>query len=385
MKHEFVPVAVPDIGDLEQRYVAEAMRSGWVSSIGEFIGRFESGFADFCEARHGIALANGTVAVEVALKALGVGPGDEVVVPALTFAAVGAVVVHLGAEPVLADVDPDCWCIDPVAAANALSPRTKAVVVVHSYGHPADLDRILVPCRARGVRVIEDAAEAHGARYRGRRVGALADAGCFSFYGNKIFTTGEGGMVVTNDDDLAARVRVLKDHAMDPSRRYYHLEAGYNFRMTNVQAALGCAQLERAAKFMQRRAEILNWYREEMGAVPEVRLNPKMSWAEPVNWLVSALLDEPLAAGRDALLSDLRREDGIDTRPFFVPMGEMPPYRSARRVAAVGEGNPVAERISRGGFNLPTSVDLDRAGIARIGSAVRRRIEALRRDAGIRG
>jgi perosamine synthetase len=377
MSREFVPVAVPDIGDLEQRYVAEAMRSGWVSSLGEFIGRFESGFAGFCEARHGIAVANGTVAIEVVLKAMGIGRGDEVVVPALTFAAVGAVVVHLGAEPVLADVHPDYGCVDPDAVGNALSPRTKAVIVVHSYGHPADLDRIVERCAPRGIRVVEDAAEAHGARYKGRRVGALAAAGCFSFYGNKIFTTGEGGMVVTDDDDLAARVRMLKDHAMDPSRRYYHLEAGYNFRMTNVQAALGCAQLERAEEFLRKRADLLGWYREELHGVAGIRLNPAMPWAEPVNWLVSAVLDETLAGGRDAMLSDLRREDGIDTRPFFVPMGEMPPYRSARRVAANGAGNPVAERMSRAGFNLPTSFGLEREDVARIGAAIRRRVSAI--------
>lgn len=376
MSRDFIPVAVPDIGDLELTYVSDAVRSGWVSSIGEFIGRFESGFARFCEAKHGIAVANGTVAIEVALKALGIGPGAEVIIPAMTFAAVGAVVVHLGAEPVLADIDPACWCIDPRAVERAITARTKAVVPVHSYGHPADLRPILDVCGGRGIRVVEDAAEAHGARYRGRRVGAIGDAGCFSFYGNKIVTTGEGGAVVTDDDDLAARIRVLKDHAMDPGRRYYHLEAGYNFRMTNLQAALGCAQLERADEFMRKRSEILRWYREDLGGTEGLRLNPGMPWAEPVNWIVCAVLDDRLAGSRDALLASLR-EVGIDTRPFFVPLGEMPPYRSARQVGSEGTGNPVAARIAKAGFNVPTSVHLDRESVRRIAHALRAGLERL--------
>lgn len=354
-----IPVAVPDVGDLEKRYVAEAAGSGWVSSLGEFIGRFETAFARFCEVEHGVSVANGTAAIEVTLKALGIGPGDEVILPALTFAAVPAAVVHLGAQPVLADVQPESWCLDPVAFERAVSARTRGVVAVHSYGHPVDLDPVIEVCRARGINLIEDCAEAHGARYKGRRVGSIGDAGTFSFYGNKIITTGEGGMVVTTDPILAERVRLLKDHAMDPSRRYYHLEAGYNFRMTNIQAALGCAQLERIHEFLDKRSSLLAWYREELEAVPGVELNPRMPWAEPVNWLACALLDAARADRRDRTLERLRAE-GVDTRPFFVALGDLPPYREARRVGAVGEGTPVADDLSARGFNLPTSTLMTR-------------------------
>ena len=373
-KQKTIPVAVPDIGELERRYVLEAVESGWVSSLGEFIGRFEKAFAGFCEAKHAVAVSNGTTAIEVTLRALGVGPGDEVILPDLTFAAVPATVSHLGAVPVLVDVEPDTWCIDPRAVERALSPKTRAVVPVHSYGHPADLDPILEVCRARGVRVLEDSAEAHGARYKGKRVGSIADAGSFSFSGNKIVTTGEGGMVTTQDDDLAQRVRVLKDHAMDPERRYFHIEAGYNFRMTNVQAAIGCAQMERVDAFIERRDEILGWYREGLAGAP-LMLNPHKEWATPVNWTVCAVLEPEVAGHRDAILGDLR-ERGVDTRPFFVRLSEMPPYRNARRVGVDDDETAVALSLSRSGFNLPTSTLLRRDDISRVTEQLRAALSA---------
>jgi perosamine synthetase len=374
MKQKTIPVAVPDIGELERRYALEAVESGWVSSLGAFIEKFETGFAEFCETRHAVAVANGTTAIEVTLAAFGVGRGDEVILPDLTFAAVAAAITHLGAIPVLVDVEPGSWCVDPRAVERALSPRTRAVVPVHSYGHPADLDPILEACRKRGIRVLEDAAEAHGARYRGRRVGSIGDAGSFSFYGNKIITTGEGGAVVTQDDDLAARVRVLKDHAMDPNRRYFHLEAGYNFRMTNVQAAIGCAQLERVGEFLERRAEILDGYRELLAGAP-LRLNPHEDGAEPVNWTVCAVLEPSVAEHRDAILAEMRTR-GVDTRPFFVRLSEMPPYRDAPRVGADGDDTPVARDLSLAGFNLPTSTLLEREDIVRVADAFRAALTA---------
>jgi perosamine synthetase len=375
MAEAFIPVARPDIGALEQRFVAEAMQSGWISSIGPFIDRFEREFAAFCGARHGIAVSNGTTALSLALSALRIGRGDEVVIPALTFAAVGATVVHAGATPVLADIDPDHWCVDPRAVERALSPRTRAVVAAHSYGHPADLDPLLELCRLRGVHLIEDAAEAHGARYKGRRVGALGSVGSFSFYGNKIITCGEGGMVLTEDDALASRMRMLKDHAMDPRRRYYHLEAGFNFRMTNVQAALGCAQMRRIDEFIARRDALLADYRAALSGT-DLELNPRRPWAEPVNWITCARLDAGRAARRDELLTRLKAA-GVDTRPFFVPLGDMPPYRGARRVGLDGEGTPVAERLSRSAFNLPTSTTLTQDDVATVAAKLRAALASL--------
>lgn len=360
-----IPVASPDISELEERYVQEAVRSGWVSSIGAFVDRFERDFATFCETEHGVAVSNGTDALLVTLKAAGVGPGDEVIVPALTFVAVPAVVLHLGAQPVLADIHPDYWCLDPLAVERAISPKTKAIVVVHLYGHPADMDPILELARSRRIAVIEDGAEAHGARYKNRRVGSLGDAGCFSFYGNKIITTGEGGMVVTNNAALAERVRMLKDHAMDPMRRYYHPEAGYNCRMTNLQAALGCAQLERIEVLLAQRAQLLTWYREGIASTPRVTLNPKMPWADPVNWMVCVLLDPQMAHYRDRIQGELK-EAGIDTRPFFVPLPEMPPYKNARLVGASTSDVPVAYAVGAAGFNMPSSPTLQDQQICRI-------------------
>lgn len=353
-KKRSFPVASPDIGDKELEYVTEAVRSGWVSSIGEYVDRFEREFASYCTVDHGVAMTNGTDALFIALKALGVGPGDEIMVPALTFVAVPAVVLTAGAEPVIVDVHPDYWCLDPAAVERAITPRTKAVVVVHAYGHPADMDPILELCRPRGIKVIEDCAEAHGARYKGRVVGSMGDAGCFSFYGNKVITTGEGGMAVTNDASLAQRMRFLKDHAMDPHRRYFHPEVGYNSRMTNIQAALGCAQMERIDELQEKRDTILQWYRDMLADASFLSLNPRMAWADPVNWTVCALLDDRNASARDDTLRGLK-ERGVDTRPFFVPVQDMPPY-STYRVVGEKEGQaPVSEMLAGAGFNLPSS------------------------------
>src|SRR5581483_381212 len=235
-KKKFYPIAEPDIGPLERKYVLDAVRSGWVSSLGRYVIEFERRFAEFCETREAVSTCNGTAALHLALASLGIGPGDEVVVPALTFVASASAVVYTGARPVFADVDESTWCVSAETIARALSPRTRAIIVVHLFGQPADMDPILALGARRRIRVIEDAAEAHGALYRGRKVGGIGDVGVFSFYGNKIVTTGEGGMLVTGDRTLAERARFLRDHAMSPSRRYYHPEIGYNYRLTNLQA-----------------------------------------------------------------------------------------------------------------------------------------------------
>lgn len=377
MNKPFYPVSSPDIGPLEERYVMQAVRSGWVSSIGEFVDRFEAGFARFCGTQHAVAMSNGTDAIFIALKALGVGPGDEVVVPALTFVAVPAVVLHLGASPVLCDVDPQHMGIDAQALERALSDKTRAIVVVHLYGHPADMDAILAVAGRRGIPVIEDCAEAHGARCRGRLVGSMGRMGCFSFYGNKILTTGEGGMVVTDDEALAARVRFLKDHAMDRVRRYYHPEAGFNCRMTNLQAALGCAQLERAEELFGKRRQILDGYHEALDGTPGLRLNPRLPWAEPVNWIVCGLLSPELAPGRDRLLAFLKTR-GVDTRPFFVPAMDNPPYAGCRVEGAAGPGAPSSRSLAAAGFNLPTLPSLTRADVAYIAAQVKDGLEEVR-------
>jgi perosamine synthetase len=366
----FLPVAEPDLGPLEEEYILDALRSGWVSSIGGFIQRFEEEFARFCGTKHAVVVSNGTVAIHLALVAAGVGPGDEVIVPALTFVATAAAVWHAGAVPVFVDSEPEIGTLDPKAVERAISPKTKAIIPVHLYGHPADMDPILEIARSRGLVVIEDAAEAHGARYKGRVVGSLGHMATFSFYGNKILTTGEGGAVVTDNDDLAVRLRFLKDHAMDPKRRYWHPEVGFNYRMTNLQAAMGCAQLERSKELCAKRGKIVALYREAFKG-RGVAINSFKSWAEPVPWLVCALLQqETTREERDGLMASLK-EQGIDSRPYFHLLCDMPPYAACRRIAAGGgTALAVAEDLSARGLNLPSITRLSGKEVAWIAGEV---------------
>jgi len=344
------PVAEPDIGPLELQYVTEAVRSGWVSSLGEFIGRFEKGMANLCDAKHVVTVCNGTVALHLTLKGLGIGSGDEVIVPSLTFVATAAAVLHAGATPVFVDSEPRTYCLEPLAVKAAMTARTKAIIVVHLYGHPANMDAILEIAAGRCA-VIEDAAEAHGALYRGRRVGSIGRVGTFSFYANKLITTGEGGCVVTNDEELASRFRFLKDHAMDRHRRYWHPEVGYNYRMTNLQAALGVAQIERFDQIVRRRRALIDAYRDALWDLPVV-VNPAEEWAEPAPWLANMLLPPGKKA---SVVAQRLRQIGIDTRPFFVPLNQMPPYRSYRCVDDSGRpGCPISADLHERGIILPT-------------------------------
>jgi perosamine synthetase len=361
----FYPVAEPDIGALEESYLMDAFRSGWISSLGEYIGRFEKNFAGFCEASHGVAVSNGTVAIQLALLAAGIKPGDEVIVPPLTFVATASAVRHVGARPVFADCEPDIGTLNPARVEEALSPRTKAIIPVHLYGHPADMDPIMEIARKRGLIVIEDAAEAHGARYKGRAVGGIGHMATFSFYGNKIITTGEGGMVVTSDPALAARVRFLKDHAMDPARRYWHPEIGFNYRMTNLQAAIGCAQLERFEELRLKRQAVQDAYRAALGSGVTIAINPSRSWATPVPWLVCALLPQSAKTGmRDQVAAALRARN-IDSRPYFSLLCDMPPFQSAES-SRMGVAYPEARSLAARGLNLPSSTTLDMKSITHV-------------------
>ncbi len=374
---KFLSVAEPDLSELEERYVLEAVRSGWISSIGAFIDRFEQSFAKFCDAKHAVAVANGTVALHLALVAKGIGPGDEVLIPDLTFVATGSAVRHAGAEPVLVDVRPDDWCMDPDLVENAISPRTKAIIPVHLFGHPARMNEIRGIAQRNGLFVLEDAAEAHGATYHGKPVGSLGDAAAFSFYGNKLVTTGEGGAITTNDAEFAARVRFLKDHAMSKERRYYHPDVGYNYRMTNLQAALGCAQLERYEQIRRSKDRLLNWYREAMQGLP-ISLNPIPPNGGAVCWLVAGLLPETTTyAQREGLMHRLRSQHGIDTRPFFVPLSKNPPYANCRR--AQESRKSVAEDLAERGICLPSSNSLAQEDVVRIAKCLADELAAIAR------
>lgn len=361
-----IPVATPVLGEAEMANVTRAVRSGWISSLGEFIPEFEEGFAAYSGAGFGVATCNGTAAVQLALAALGIGPGDEVIVPSLTFVATANAVRYLGATPVFCDSHPDYWGLDPAAAAKLITPRTRAIIPVHLYGHPADMDRINALAKEHDLYVVEDAAEAHGAEYKGNKVGALGAIACFSFYGNKIITTGEGGMCLTDDAALADKMRYLRDHAMSAERRYWHDAVGYNFRMTNLQAAIGVAQLKRIDEFIARKVEIAAWYRDGLGELFDAGLlapHPQMPWAKCVYWLYSVLLAEGFGKSVAELAGGLRQK-GIDSRPFFHPNHTLPPY-------AAGLSLPVAERIAARGISLPSGVNLSAAEVATVCDAVK--------------
>lgn len=359
-----IPVAEPVLGEEELANVVTAMRSGWISSLGSFIGEFEAEFAAFCGAAHGIAVASGTVALHLVLAAAGVGRDDEVLVPSLSFVATANAVTYCGARPIFVDSSPDTWQLDDRLLEAALTPRTKAIVPVHLYGHPCDMDPILEFSARHDLAVVEDAAEAHGAEYRGRRVGALGDVGCFSFYGNKIITTGEGGMCVTNDAEMASRLRLLRDHGMDPKRPYWHEVVGFNYRMTNLQAAVGLAQMKRLPGFVAKKREIARWYEKcltPLAHAGKITLHPEATWAKNVFWMYSVLLADT-GVTVDAVRRGLA-ERGIDTRPFFHPIHTLPPYRSHLRL-------PIAEKLAARGLNLPSGVGLEPEHVERVAQAL---------------
>lgn len=361
-----IPVAAPALVGKEREYVLDCLDSTWISSSGRYLDRFESAFAEFCGVRHAISCCNGTVAVHLALLAHGVGPGDEVIVPTLTYVATANPVVYCGARPVFVDSEPRTWNMDPERVAEAITPKTRGIVVVHLYGHPVDMDPILEIAERHNLWVIEDAAEAHGARYRDRVVGSMGSLSTFSFYGNKIITSGEGGMVVTDDERLAKLVRQLHGQGQDPQKRYWFPMVGFNYRMTNIEAAIGLAQLERIDWHLARRREIAGWYREELADAEGVELSPQEPWAESAFWIACAVLDEARFGPRDDVMAALDK-DGIETRPFFYPLHTLPMYRGDSR----GMEFPVAEDLARRGINLPSSATLAREDVARIGACLR--------------
>lgn len=367
-----IPVAVPDLTGNEERYVCEAIRSSWISSTGPFLNRFEAEFAELCGTESAVAICNGTVALHLALLALDVRPGDEVLVPSLTYIATANAVRYVGAEPVFVDVDPATWCIDPRKVEAAITRRTRGMIPVHLYGHPADMDALNHLAAVHGLWVVEDAAEAHLARYKGRRVGSFGRLATFSFYGNKIFTSGEGGAITVSDRNLEVRIRTLRGQGVDPSRRYFFPVTGYNFRLTNVAAAFLCAQLERAEQIIGRRREVYAAYDRELRGIPGLGFQPIADWAEPAPWLYCITVD-PLVAkvDRDGLMAALGAE-GIDTRPFFVPMHLLPPFRE--QSTGRGDQLPETERLGAIGLNLPTYAGLTDDDVHRISQVIRRTV-----------
>ena len=360
----------------EREYVLDCLESSWVSSTGAYISRFEQAFAEFCGVQHAVTCTSGTTALHLALLALDVGPGAEVIVPTLTFAATANAVRHCGATTVLVDCDPDTWTIDPEAVAASIGPRTTGIIAVHLFGHPANMGEIQEIADRRGLFVLEDAAQAHGAEYRGRRAGSLGRLGTFSFFGNKIITTGEGGMVTTNEADLAARMRLLKSHGMDPSRRYWFPVIGYNYRMTNVAAAIGLAQLERIDWHLGRRHEVVGWYRERLQHLSGITWQTEKEWARHVWWMFTVVLDDRLPVERDEVMAQLAAA-GIDTRPMAYPLHQLPPYQASSQDRRF----PVADRLARRGISLPTSARMTRESVNRVCDRLEEAIASLSKGA----
>ena len=362
-----IPVFEPEIGPAEIEAVTGALRRGEISgSFGETILRFERDFANYCGCEFGVAVTSGTTALQLAVNVAGIGAGDEVLVSASTNIATALAVIHNGAIPVPVDSELDTWNLDLDVIGSLITPRTRAILPVHLFGHPVDMDRLMDIARGHGLVVIEDAAEAHGATCRGRKVGSFGAMGCFSFYANKLITTGEGGMVVTNSEELAERLRLLRNLGFTEPR-FWHQVAGYNFRMTGYQAAMGLAQLPKLEHFIRRKREIAAAYSARFSDLPGLRLPGEASWARSVFWMYGIVVDEEAGLTRDELAAALRA-DGIDSRTFFCPMNlqpcltESPGFRGVRC--------PVAEALWDRGLYLPSSTGLDETTIGHIADRV---------------
>ncbi len=353
-----IPVASPAFIGNEKKYVDDCMESGWISSAGKYIELFESGFAEFCGVKHAVACCNGTVALHLALLALGVQAGDEVIVPTLTFVATPNAVSYCGARPVFVDSESETWNIDPRQVESKITPRTKGIIAVHLFGHPAKMHELREIARRHQIFLLEDAAEAHGAMCHGQMVGSIGDAAAFSFYANKIITTGEGGMFVTNDDALAERARLLRGQGMDPNRRYWHPIIGYNYRMMNLPAAIGLAQLEKVEEQLKLRSGIAKLYHERLKEMPGITFQTEQNWARHVYWMFSIVMQPGVWQSRGFVIEKMG-EQGIETRPVFYPAHSLPPYLDFAR----GEKFPVAENLFANGISLPTWAGLTEQNI----------------------
>jgi len=360
-----ISVAQPKLAGNERKYVLDCLDTNWISSNGKYIGAFEKAFAEFCGCKHAIAANNGTTALHLALVALGLQPGDEVIVPTVTYIATANAVRYCGATPVLVDVCADTMNIDPEQVKRKITARTRGIIPVHLYGHPADMTSLNAIAQEHKLWVVEDAAEAHGAEVEGKRVGTLGDCATFSFFGNKIITTGEGGMVTTNDDELAAKLRLFRGQGVDPTRRYWFPVVGYNYRMTNIQAAIGLGQIENVDAALADRAALAKIYDRALERLSDRLVlpvtHPNM---RHVFWMYTVYLREGGEERRNELMRRLD-EAGIETRPVFYPMHVLPPYRE-------DNAYPVADEWAHRGINLPTHQFIGEEEVARIADALER-------------
>jgi perosamine synthetase len=368
----FIPVNEPVLDGNEKKYLAQCIDTGWISSEGPFVREFETRFAARVGRKHGIAVCNGSAALDAAAACLRLGPGDEVIMPTFTIISCASAITRLGATPVLVDCDPATWNMNAASVEARVTPRTRAIMVVHLYGLPVDMDPVIEVAERHGLEIIEDAAEMIGQTYRGKPCGSFGALSTFSFYPNKHVTTGEGGMVVTDDDALAKRCRSLRNLAFEPlpARRFVHEELGWNFRMTNLQAAVGLAQLERLDEFVARKRHSFARFMELLGGIEGLELPvASTGFADNINWVFGVVLADSVPFDAAVAMKRLT-EQGIGTRPFFWPMHEQPVYRQAGLFA--GESYPNAERIARRGFYLPSGLALTEDQMVCVAQAVRR-------------
>jgi perosamine synthetase len=350
-----IPVNTPLLSGNELKYVTECIETGWISSEGSFVTRFETEFAQYVNRSHGIAVANGSAALDIAVKALGLGKNDEVIIPTFTIISPAQSVVTAGAVPVLVDSDPITWNMDVTQIEAKITPKTKAILVIHIYGLPVDMDPVLALCKKYNLKLIEDAAEMHGQTYKGKMCGSFGDISIFSFYPNKHITTGEGGMLVCNDEYLAEQCKKLRNLAFEPQgRRFIHNELGWNYRMTNLQAALGVAQLEKMECHIQRKREIGKQYNQNLKNLSGFQLPlEKTDYAENIYWVFGLVADSE--AQQEAMVKKLGNAQ-IGTRPFFWCMHEQPVFKKMGLFE--NESYPVAEKLARNGFYIPSGLGL---------------------------
>ncbi|OAI50966.1 glutamine--scyllo-inositol aminotransferase [Planctomycetaceae bacterium SCGC AG-212-F19] len=368
---ERIPVAGPWITQKEIDYVADAAAHAWYDQANVYHQRFEEAFARYIGTRYAVSLPSCTSAIHLSLLALGVGPDDEVIVPDITWIASAAPIAYVGATPVFADVDEHSWCLSAESFERCITPRTKAVIPVDLYGNLPDLTAILRIAQAHGIAVIEDTAEAIGSEYHGKKAGSFGDTGVFSFHGSKTLTTGEGGMLVTDREDIFRRVLVLRDHGRQPGDRLFcNTEVAYKYKMSSMQAALGLAQLERIDELIERKREIFRWYADELSGMPGVTLNHEAPGVKNTYWMVTALLDPELGMTKTEIMQELA-EQGIDTRPFFHPLSSLPAYAKSEQAARARSGNAVSYRIAPFGVNLPSALTITRPQVSRVCTALR--------------
>ena len=366
-----VPIAGPSITQKEVDYVADAAANAWYKDAGLYNKRFEEAFATYVGVRHAVSLPSCTSAIHLSLAAMGVGPGDEVIVPEGTWIATAAPISYVGASPVFADIDEQTWCMSPESLEACITPRTRAVIPVDLYGGMGQMHEIRAIADAHGLAVVEDAAEALGSRYHGKLAGSFGDTGVFSFHGSKTLTTGEGGMLVTDRDDILAQVLFLRDHGRAAGEKmFWNSQVAFKYKMSSMQAALGLAQLERVDELLERKREIFQWYRQDLGPLDEVTLNAEPPETLNTYWMVTVILDPKLGKTKEQVIAEMSQRN-IDCRPFFYPLSSLPAYDDLEAAREARERNTVSYRVSPFGVNLPSALSLTQDQVASVCRALR--------------